>query len=193
MSAASLYQQLFYDMDDVEDQYYIPFRCKIYMGIILMASIVMYHHNHKNRQKKSNKSGPTSPTTHSSNKTSKSTYNLNNDHHSHSPSSNISHPRSPLHPHSHSHLSAHNNIDSAVPNSSLSHSFSTSILERTNIPNQKYRKQDPQTRYDDDGTRYQCVSVPYRINPETNKVCLSYRVSVQSISSRSDFVYINNI
>eukprot|EP01083_Nonionella_stella_P083550 231065_1 len=30
-------------------------------------------------------------------------------------------------------------------------------------PNQRFRKDDPDTRYDDDGTRYQCVSVPYRI------------------------------
>jgi len=51
-------------------------------------------------------------------------------------------------------------------------------------PNQKYRKQDPETRYDDDGTRYQCVSIPYRIVDNS-------KVEVFMITSRNrgDYIY----
>ena len=49
---------------------------------------------------------------------------------------------------------------------------------------QIHRKQDPETRYDDDGTRYQCVSIPYRVNRETN--C----VQILMITSRNKGDYI---
>lgn len=54
---------------------------------------------------------------------------------------------------------------------------------RDNPPNQIYRKQDPQTRYDDDGTRYQCVAIPYRI---VNKC----KVEIYMITSRTRGDYI---
>eukprot|EP00486_Rosalina_sp_Unknown_P014585 CAMPEP_0201581784 /NCGR_PEP_ID=MMETSP0190_2-20130828/75309_1 /ASSEMBLY_ACC=CAM_ASM_000263 /TAXON_ID=37353 /ORGANISM="Rosalina sp." /LENGTH=177 /DNA_ID=CAMNT_0048020451 /DNA_START=175 /DNA_END=705 /DNA_ORIENTATION=+ len=72
-----------------------------------------------------------------------------------------------------------------VPSTSLPRNMSTSLLERTNIPNQKYRKQDPETRYDDDGTRYQCVSIPYRINKETNKV----EIFMITSRNRGDYIF----
>lgn len=38
-----------------------------------------------------------------------------------------------------------------------------SIQKNIDATNQLYRKGDPETRYDEDGTRYQCISIPYRI------------------------------
>ena len=68
---------------------------------------------------------------------------------------------------------SNNNKNNAYPYSSA----------RDNPPNQIYRKQDPQTRYDDDGTRYQCVAVPYRI---INKS----KVEIYMITSRTRGDYI---
>jgi len=52
-----------------------------------------------------------------------------------------------------------------------------------NLKNEKYRKEDPETRYDEDGTRYQCVSVPFRvINNE--------KVEIFMITSRNRGDYI---
>ena len=146
-----------------------------------MAGIIMYHR--KRSSSKSHKDGSSSgasgaPSTRynpsnfanssvASLNTSKSQYNLQ----SHTKSQTPSHKKAAM-----SSLDKQVSCPSAQSttsssSSSLPHSFSTSLLVRTNIVNQKYRKQDPETRYDDDGTRYQCVSIPYRINPETNKVC----------------------
>ncbi len=50
-------------------------------------------------------------------------------------------------------------------------------------PNQKYRKRDPQTRYDDDGTRYQCVAIPFRITNNS-------KVQIFMITSRNRGDYI---
>lgn len=51
------------------------------------------------------------------------------------------------------------------------------------VPNQIHRKQDPQTRYDEDGTRYQCVSIPYRIVNNS-------KVEILMITSRNRGDYI---
>mmetsp|Transcript_59476 Transcript_59476/g.53556 ORF Transcript_59476/g.53556 Transcript_59476/m.53556 type:complete len:348 (-) Transcript_59476:356-1399(-) len=199
MSAASLYQQLFSEDIPMEDSYHMPFKCKIYMGVILMVSIILYQKTRPSSNKKSNKSGSTSPSgtsTRYNNPSSfnpsitsvngsKSTYNL--EHTSHPQS--LSKPQSP--PHNNNPTMHGLNKQCSCPShtssssSSLPHSFSTSLLERTNIPNQKYRKQDPDTRYDDDGTRYQCVSIPYRINPETNKV----EIFMITSRNRGDYIF----
>eukprot|EP00483_Globobulimina_turgida_P002270 UN02272 len=47
----------------------------------------------------------------------------------------------------------------------------------------KYRKQDPETRYDEDGTRYQCVAIPYRINNDK-------KIEIFMITSRKRGDYI---
>eukprot|EP00483_Globobulimina_turgida_P000603 UN00603 len=52
------------------------------------------------------------------------------------------------------------------------------------IANQKYRKRDPQTRYDDDGTRYQCVAIPYRIT-NNNKV----QIFMITSRNRGDYIF----
>merc|ERR1719471_1349884 len=52
-----------------------------------------------------------------------------------------------------------------------------------NSPNQLHRKKDPQTRYDEDGTRYQCVSIPYRIVNNS-------KVEILMITSRNRGDYI---
>mmetsp|Transcript_4455 Transcript_4455/g.7449 ORF Transcript_4455/g.7449 Transcript_4455/m.7449 type:complete len:296 (-) Transcript_4455:159-1046(-) len=68
--------------------------------------------------------------------------------------------------------------------SNAAFSSSSSLMERsTSIPNQKYRKQDPETKYDDDGTRYQCCSIPYRITADN-------KVEIFMITSRNKGDYI---
>lgn len=91
---------------------------------------------------------------------------------------------------------------SSLPASSSSSSLSTYLRPSVNLKppavsspsasfissspsasNQLYRKDDYDTRYDTDGTRYQCVSVPFRLTQEN-------KVEILMITSRGKGDYI---
>lgn len=191
LALEGIYQQLLIDMVQIQNEYYMPLLC---VGLVVTAfTLIMYLFKNKTKHKKTESINSSINSMHSSSKhhskyvkspslssvqsshltTSKSTYNLplhdinNNSSQSSSLNNNNNQQQQSLNNHS---SSAPQSTILTNNKTSLHHSFSSSLLERTNIPNQKYRKQDPNTRYDDDGTRYQCVSIPYRINKETNKV-----------------------
>eukprot|EP01084_Bolivina_argentea_P206415 352446_1 len=78
-------------------------------------------------------------------------------------------------------------IPSPIPpeyqySSSLSPPINNHTQYEYKPPNQKYRKHDPETRYDDDGTRYQCIAIPYRI--------INNKVEIFMITSRGKGDYI---
>jgi len=178
MLSTSAYQEFITDIIEMQSEYYVPL---IFVGLIVMASVLMYK---KQTQTKL-------PLNNLSNQQSVNSLHLNNP----SKSSKSSKSSKPMIPSQHNINSLYtynqHNINSITNNnnnnnnnpSSCSSSFSSSLSMDGTKPNQKYRKQDPDTRYDDDGTRYQCVAVPYRIVNHS-------KVEVFMITSRNRGDYI---
>eukprot|EP00484_Ammonia_sp_Unknown_P011206 CAMPEP_0197076436 /NCGR_PEP_ID=MMETSP1384-20130603/212111_1 /TAXON_ID=29189 /ORGANISM="Ammonia sp." /LENGTH=333 /DNA_ID=CAMNT_0042515293 /DNA_START=49 /DNA_END=1051 /DNA_ORIENTATION=- len=175
----SLYHAIIVDMLEFQNEYYVPF---LFVGIVLITAAFVYHQRVRNNNKRTTtKTGPSSLPA-SSSSSSLTTYLR--------PSVNLKPPAvsSPSASFISSSPSASNQLyrPAALLNlkppavSSPSASF---ISSSPSASNQLYRKDDYETRYDTDGTRYQCVSVPFRLTQEN-------KVEILMITSRGKGDYI---